>query len=72
MAKSVNLSNQLVLARAKDAKAPNCSLSKQIDRRTAVGRAAEENPDLPLHFVKDVLLGLEDADAGNLSTYRFG
>lgn len=32
---------------------------------------AEENPDLPLRFVNDVLMGLEEAETGDLSEYRF-
>lgn len=69
MSKSVRPSNQLVLAGAKDATIPHRSSSKQIDHRAAIGRAAGENPDLPPGFAEDVLAGLEEADAGELSEY---
>lgn len=71
MSKYVRPSNQLVLAGAKDAKVPHRASSKQIDHRAAIGRAVGENPDLPSGFVEDVLAGLEDADAGELSEYQF-
>lgn len=70
MSKSVKLSNQLVLAGAKDAKVPHRASSKPIDHRAAVGRAARGNPDLPPGFVEDVLVGLEEAEAGELNEYQ--
>ena len=37
-----------------------------------IGKIAEYNPDLPLHFVKDILIGLEEAGSGEVSVYQFG
>lgn len=71
MSKSVKPSKQLVLAGAKDARVPHRASSTQIDHRVAIGRAAGGNPDLPPGFVEDVLAGLEEADAGELSEYQF-
>jgi hypothetical protein len=32
----------------------------------------EENPDMPLQFIKDTLLALEEAKAGQATAYSFG
>lgn len=70
MSKPVRPSNQLILAWAKDAKVPHRSSSKQNNHRAAIGRAAGGNPDMPSGFVENVLAGLEQADAGELSAYQ--
>lgn len=72
MSKAIKLSDQLVVEATRYAKVFHRSPPKQIEHWAAIGRIAEENPDLPLHFVQDVLLGLEEADSGNLSEYQFG
>ncbi len=45
---------------------------KQIEHWATIGRVAEENPDLPLRFVNNILVGLVEAESGDLSEYRFG
>ena len=72
MPKAIKLSDQLVVDATKYAKVFHRSPPKQIEHWATIGRIAEENPDLPLGFVKDVLVGLEEADSGDLSEYQFG
>lgn len=72
MSKAIKLSDQLVSDAARYAKVFHRSPPKQIEHWATIGRVAEENPDLPLRFVNDVLLGLQEAEAGCLSEYRFG
>lgn len=43
----------------------------QIEYWANIGKIAEENPDLPLGFVKDILIGMEEADSGDVTEYRF-
>jgi len=72
MAIPVKLSNELVSAAKAHGKAMHRSTPKQIEYWAQIGKIAEENPDLPLGFVKDILIGLNEADAGDVSEYQFG
>ena len=38
----------------------SCPVPKQIEHWVKIGRIAEENPDLPYNFIKDILLSLEE------------
>jgi len=45
---------------------------KQIEHWARLGKAVEDNPELPVQFIKDTLLAVEEAKAGPLAEYRFG
>jgi hypothetical protein len=47
------------------------SVPKQIEHWARLGKAAEENPDLPVGMIQDLLISLEEAKAGNLTEYQF-
>ena len=53
------------------AAAKHRSVPKQIEYWARLGKVVEENPELPLQFIQDTLLGLEEAKAGQLSEYKF-
>ena len=72
MSKAIKLPDQLVADATRYAKIFHRSPPKQIEHWATIGRVAEENPDLPLRFVNDVLVGLEEAESGDLSEYQFG
>ena len=72
MPKAIKLSDKLVADATKHAKAFHRSPPKQIEYWATIGKIAEENPDLPLRFVKDILIGLEEANSGENSEYQFG
>ena len=48
------------------------SIPKQIEHWARLGKIAEENPDLPIGFVKDILISLQEVEAGEVSEYQFG
>lgn len=48
------------------------SIPKQIEYWARLGKIAEDNPDLPLRFIKDTLLALEEVKAGRLAIYQGG
>jgi hypothetical protein len=48
------------------------SLATQIEYWAKLGKIAEENPDLPMTFVKDILVSLQQVEAGDISEYKFG
>ncbi len=60
MAKVIKLSDDLVNDATVHAKAQHRTPPRQIEYWARIGKIAEENPDLPLGFVKDVLVGLEE------------
>jgi hypothetical protein len=48
------------------------SVPKQIEHWARLGKIAEENPDLPIGFVKNILISLQEVEAGDVSEYKFG
>jgi len=71
MATAIKLSDQLVSDAALNGKAQHRSTPKQIEYWARIGKIADENPDLPLGFVKGILTGIEELQAGNVSEYQF-
>ncbi|RKZ96716.1 MAG: hypothetical protein DRQ43_04060 [Gammaproteobacteria bacterium] len=72
MAKAIKLSDELVDDAQRCASVNHRSAPKQIEHWATIGKIAEENPDLPLGFVMDTLLGLEEMEGGQVSEYEFG
>jgi len=54
------------------ARANRRSFSEQMKYYVFLGMVAEENPDLPLMFIKDLLEAKEEAKAGLAVSYRWG
>ena len=72
MPTAVKLSDELVQDAKAHGKAMQRSATGQIEYWARIGKLAEENPDLPFDFVRDTLVGLEEAKAGKVSEYKFG
>lgn len=53
------------------AKVENRSTAKQIEYWAKLGKCAEENDDLPLHFIKEILIGVEQLKEGQNIPYKF-
>jgi ParD-like antitoxin of type II ParDE toxin-antitoxin system len=70
MTLTVKLSAEFVEAAKIHSAAASRSIPKQIEYWARMGRAAEDNPDLPFNFIRDTLLGIEEARAGKLTPYR--
>lgn len=47
------------------------STPKQIEYWVRIGKIAEENPDLPYSFIKDILLAKQELSHKDVSTYIF-
>jgi hypothetical protein len=56
MGRVVKLNEEFVLRVAKDAKLNKRSVPKQIEFNYALAAAALDNPDLPIHWVRDLLI----------------
>lgn len=72
MSIAVNLDEKLVNAARSQSKVMSRSVTKQIEHWAKIGHIAEDNPDLTYSQIKDILLGLEDYNAGNIEEYKRG
>lgn len=72
MATAVKLNDDLVNEAKTYGKVMKRSATGQIEYWARIGKLAEENPDLPFSFVRDTLIGLEEAKAGKVVEYKFG
>ena len=67
----VKLSDELINEARPYATAMHRSIPKQIEHWARLGKAAEENPDMPISMIQDVFVSLEEAKAGKLGEYKF-
>lgn len=72
MAVAMKLSDALVEAARPYAAAMQRSVPRQIEYWARIGKAAEDNPDLPVGLIVDTLVGIEEDRAGLGTEYRFG
>lgn len=72
MATAVKISDELVSKARMQSRVFNRSVSGQIEYWAKIGQMVEENPDLPLPFLQNVLLGREQMRAGQGAPYVFG
>lgn len=72
MSIALKLSDDLVEMAKPYAAAEHRSVPKQIEYWARLGKAIDDNPDLPLQFIKDTLLAAQEAKAGHLTPYQFG
>lgn len=69
MSVAVKLSDKLMSQAKIYAVRCNRSIPKQIEYWSYIGKLAEENPDLPYSFIKDILYALDEADNGQTEPY---
>lgn len=72
MSKAVKISNHLVDKAMSRARAMQRSTAGQIEYWANIGQIAEDNPDLPYAFIKDILISMEEYKANQLENYQFG
>jgi hypothetical protein len=66
MATEVKISDQLIELAKPYAIAEDRSVPEQIEFWARLGKAAEENPELPIHFIKNTLLAIAEANTSQL------
>ena len=71
MSVALKLSDELIDLAKPHAAAKHRSIPKQIEYWAQIGKAAEDNPDLPVGFIIDILVGIEEDKAGLGAEYRF-
>ena len=72
MSIALKLSDDLVEMARPHAAAGHRSVPKQIEYWARLGKAIDDNPELPLQFIKDTLLAVQEAKVGQLTPYQFG
>jgi len=70
--RAVKLSDDIIIEAHKYASVFSRSVPKQIEHWAKIGRALEDNPDLPYNFLKDILLSLEEMKSEAPIPYTFG
>lgn len=72
MSIAVNLDERLVKDARLQSKVLSRSVTKQIEHWAKIGHIAEDNPDLTYSQIKDILLGIENYNEGNVEEYERG
>ncbi len=72
MPRAVKISDDLVTKAKVKAKVFKRSIAGQIEYWAKIGQLVEENPDLPLPFIQDILIGKEQIKLGQGTPYIFG
>jgi hypothetical protein len=72
MATAVKISDDLFNKAKIQSKVFKRSISGQIEYWAKIGQMIEENPDLPLPFIQNILIGREQIDSGQGTPYVFG
>jgi hypothetical protein len=68
---NVKISDTFVKDAKKGAKANFRSIGKQIEYWARVGKAAEENPDLNIDFIKNCFDGLQEIENEKTMEFKF-
>jgi hypothetical protein len=71
MPTAVKISDELIAQARIKSKIFKRSIAGQIEYWAQIGKIVEENPDLPLPFIQDILLGKEQIRAGMGTPYVF-
>jgi hypothetical protein len=71
MPTAVKISDELIAQARIKSKIFKRSIAGQIEYWAQIGKIVEENPDLPLPFIQDVLIGKEQIRAGLGTPYVF-
>ena len=72
MATAVKVSDDLFKKAKIKSKIFTRSIAGQIEYWAKIGQMIEDNPDLPLPFIQDILVGREEIKAGQGTPYVFG
>ncbi len=68
---AIKLPDELIDEAKRYGEAFSRSVPKQIEYWSRIGRIAEDNPDLSYSFIKEILLGKNEAAAEKLTPYVF-
>lgn len=72
MATTIKLSDDIVNEAKRYGAVYSRSTPKQIEYWMNIGKIAEENPELPYNFIKDILLAKAELTDKQVTPYEFG
>jgi hypothetical protein len=72
MATTIKLSDDIVNEAKRYGAVYSRSTPKQIEYWSNIGKLAEENPDLPYNFIKEILLAKAELVDQQVTPYEFG
>ena len=72
MSIAIRISDPLARKARDHSRALHRSLAGQIEYWAKMGEILEDNPDLSFSFVREILVGREQAESGELTPYEFG
>lgn len=73
MATTIKLSDELIDEARRYGGVYSRSAPKQIEYWSRIGKIAEENPDIPYSFIKDILIARSEvSDKKAVTPYKFG
>ncbi|VAX35963.1 hypothetical protein MNBD_UNCLBAC01-1154 [hydrothermal vent metagenome] len=72
MAITIKLTDDIVNEARRYGAAYRRSTPKQIEYWLTIGKMAEENPDLPYNFIKNILLAKAELADKQVTPYEFG
>ena len=72
MPTAVKISDELVAKAKIKSKVFKRSVAGQIEYWAKIGQIIEENPELPLSFIQDILIGKEEIKSGLGTPYVLG
>jgi hypothetical protein len=72
VATAVRVSEELIKEARKYSRVDHRSITGQIEHWARIGKCAEENPDLTYDLIKEILIGIEELEQGELTDYSFG
>ena len=71
MLASIKLSESLTQDAKSASKIAKRTLPEQIEHWARLGKACDENPDLPVHMLQDILASRVEMSLNKLSQFRF-
>lgn len=71
VSKPIRISTKLYSEAESISKIEHRSINKQIEYWAEMGKIANDNPDLPLGFIREILISKNEISRGNYSEYKF-
>lgn len=72
MSTVIRISDGLAKEAKTRSKVEHRSTTSQLEYWATMGKAAEDNPDLPFSFIKDTLMAMEEMKERPKEAYTFG
>jgi hypothetical protein len=72
MSTVIRISDNLAREAKTRSKVEHRSMTSQLEYWATIGKAAEDNPDLPFSFIKETLMAIEEMKVSPKEEYTFG